>query len=531
MSYYNLSSVPDSKLYKKVSFFLNKTNNKDLELQAETIPTTSCECATTDTTDTTDTTNTTDTTYISNSLFDFLSRFKEQIELSAEAWDTIKKYTNPYEFIHTIIPGSKLSVSKIKPLSRSFYKMIELWKMFKLGDSRENIQTFHLAEGPGGFIEATAFLRKNINDSYYGMTLINNDPGCPGWKKSHQFLEANKNVRIITGADETGNLLHKENYLYCVDKFKNSMHIITADGGIDVSDDFNKQEELVSKLIVSEVVYAITMQKRGGHFILKIFDIFSKLTIDILYILTRLYAEVYITKPFTSRLANSEKYIVCKNFLLDANDTQKFIDVFTNEFEKLMHHDNITSLLHFEHDYYFLNKIEEINIIMGQKQLENIITTLNIIGSRNNHDKIDALKKINIQKCISWCEKYDIPCIKLVSSNNIFLSGIYDENGVNTHTTSNSNSFKRNTFLKNKNHTHKNNSNRKCENIGATTNDVNIILTPISIPIPLPVPAPIPIQPDEHSQSNIISSIVDDIIESVSTTRENSQLDGCSQVE
>jgi hypothetical protein len=147
---------------------------------------------------------------------------------------------------------------------------------------------------------------------------------------------------------------------------------------------------------------------------------------------------------------------------------------------------------------------------MGQKQLENIITTLNIIGSRNNHDKIDALKKINIQKCISWCEKYDIPCIKLVSSNNIFLSGIYDENGVNTHTTSNSNSFKRNTFLKNKNHTHKNNSNRKCENIGATSNDVNTI----------PMPTPIPVQPDEQSQSNIISSIVDNIIESVSTTRE-----------
>jgi hypothetical protein len=105
-----------------------------------------------------------------------------------------------------------------------------------------------------------------------------------------------------------------------------------------------------------------------------------------------------------------------------------------------------------------------------------------------------------------------------MSSNNIFLSGIYDENGVNTHTNSNSNSFKRNTFLKNKNHTHKNNSNRKCENIGATSNDVNTILMPISIP--MPTLSPIPVQSDEHSQSNIISSIVDDIIESVSTTRE-----------
>jgi hypothetical protein len=112
MSYYNLSCILDKKNYKKIFFSPNEPiTTEEKEILSETT-----------------------STYISNSLFDFLSRFKEQIELSAEAWDTIKKYTNPYEFIHTIIPGSKLSVSKLKPLSRSFYKMIELWKMFKLGD-------------------------------------------------------------------------------------------------------------------------------------------------------------------------------------------------------------------------------------------------------------------------------------------------------------------------------------------------------------------------------------------------------------
>ena len=489
MSYYNLSCILDKKTYKKIVFSSNQINKKETEVKL--VPENNY-------------------TYISNSLSDYLSRFKEQIKLSSETWDTIKKYTNPYEFIHTIIPGNKFSVSKLKPLSRSFYKMIELWKMFKLGDIKENIQTFHLAEGPGGFIEATAFLRKNINDNYYGMTLIDNEPGCPGWKKSHQFLESNKNVTIVTGEDGTGNLLHKNNYIYCVNKFRHSMHIITGDGGIDVSNDFNKQEELVSKLIVSQIIYAITMQKKGGHFILKIFDIFSKLTIDILYILTRIYSEVYITKPFTSRLANSEKYIVCNNFLLDIDESNLFITRFTDEFEKLTHTDIIVSLLDFEHDYYFLNKIEEINIIMGQKQLENIITTLNIISSRNNHDKIDLLKKINVQKCISWCEKYDIPCIKLLSSSNIFVSGIYDDNSVNIHSSnSNNNSFKRNTFLKNKNYTHKNNTNRKSETSNACGNDANTIV----------------------SKENIISSIVDDIIESVSIIEDNTKVAECSLLE
>jgi hypothetical protein len=223
----------------------------------------------------------------------------------------------------------------------------------------------------------------------------------------------------------------------------NSMDIITADGGIDVSNDFNKQEKLVSKLLVAEIIYAVTMQKKGGHFILKIFDIFSKLTVDMLYLLSCLYNEVYITKPHTSRLANSEKYIVCKNFLLD--DSSRLYEVFCNEFSKLDTSDEIHSILDLEHDYYFLNKIEEINVVLGQRQLENIITTLNMITNRNNYDKIDSMKKLHIQKSITWCEKHDILCVKLYSSNNIFLSNIYDD-GTPIYSFKNNN----NAFLKGK---------------------------------------------------------------------------------
>ena len=404
----------------------------------------------------TDTSPTRYMSYISNSLCEYLSKFKKQIEVSSDAWDNIKKYTNPYEFIHTLIPGNKFSVSKLKPLSRSFYKMIELWKMFKLGEIKNMhssypvyqntsaaIKTFHIAEGPGGFIEATAYMRKNPNDTYYGMTLQNDDPGCPGWKKSTTFLENNPNVKIINGDDGTGDILKLVNYKYCKEHFMNSVDIITADGGIDVSNDFNKQEKLVSKLLIAEIIYAVTMQKKGGYFILKIFDIFSKLTVDMLYLLSCLYNEVYITKPNTSRMANSEKYIVCKNFLLD--DSTMLYNAFCNEFSKLDTPGEIYSILNIEHDYYFLNKIEEINVVLGQRQLENIITTLNIITNRNNYEKIDSMKKLHIQKSISWCEKHDISSVKLYSSNNIFLSNIY-EDGTPISLLKNNN----NAFLKNK---------------------------------------------------------------------------------
>ena len=453
MSYYNLISIKNLEIYNSIIF------STDI--------------------------NTSQPCYISYSLCEYLSKFKKQIEVSSDSWDNIKKYTNPYEFIHTLIPGNKFSISKLKPLSRSFYKMIELWKMFKLGEIRNlyslhlpqsctptPIKTFHIAEGPGGFIEATSYMRKNPNDIYYGMTLLNDDPGCPGWKKSNTFLENNPNVKIINGEDGTGDILKLENYKYCKNLLMNSVDIITADGGIDVSNDFNKQEKLVSKLLIAEIIYAVTMQKKGGYFILKIFDIFSKLTVDMLYLLSCLYNEVYITKPHTSRLANSEKYIVCKNFLLD--DSSMLYDAFCREFSKLDTSDEICGLLSIDHDYYFLNKVEEINVVLGQRQLENIITTLNIITNRNNYDKVDSMKKLHIQKSIAWCEKHDISSVKLFSSNNIFLSTTYDDGTPISFLKNNNN----NAFLKNKSSNFTNGV-YVCGSSAYNVNNINKLNSPI----------------------------------------------------
>ena len=52
-------------------------------------------------------------------------------------------------------------------------------------DFGNSINSFHLAEGPGGFIEAMTHLRQQFkNDKYYGMTLINENCNIiPVWKK------------------------------------------------------------------------------------------------------------------------------------------------------------------------------------------------------------------------------------------------------------------------------------------------------------------------------------------------------------
>jgi 23S rRNA U2552 (ribose-2'-O)-methylase RlmE/FtsJ len=484
------------------------------------------------------------TPYVSASVYSHLCDIKEQIEKYQEQWDNSKKFTNPYEYIHTNIAGNKTNISKLRPLSRSFYKMIEImtgngilhkYPVTSVPDYKMGINTFHLAEGPGGFIEAISYLRgaeynkvrggappspidgsaaasaasaasavqilkRNTdfhdeymkemehmklsrrifenskqhtsnstsssssidthahthppiygNDRYYGMTLVNDDPICPGWKKTRTFLDHNPNVIIETGEDKTGNLISLENFRYCAAKYKNKMDIVTADGGFDFSVDFNNQENIATQLILSEVFYALALQKQGGTFILKIFDVFHKPTIDILYLLSYYYTNVTIMKPYTSRVANSEKYVICQGFKIadSAQIIQQFCDIFPSiimiqKVDQGADQDDtasaddtasdgdgtgtgdasLSSLLPREHDLYFLNKIEELNAMISYQQIENITSTLAIITNHKNAEKLEQYKKTNVGKCIAWCEHYGIPYHKqniLLQATNIFL--------------------------------------------------------------------------------------------------------------
>jgi 23S rRNA U2552 (ribose-2'-O)-methylase RlmE/FtsJ len=509
---------------------------------------------------------------VSHSLYHSLCETKIQIEKNYIGWDSCKKITNPYEFIHTIIPGYKTQVSKLTPLSRSFYKMIEMSTLFNLcskyattdtipnkelnnllsdyvhnlsnnplnmnefewylhdnyyydvgtsgnvnenGIFNENIhgggnsfimcknknifyekrvknpnpnpfefndtsdandandandasvdndvndvndandandvnydekfysnskpqqqqykfKSFHLAEGPGGFIEAVAHIRKNKSDEYYGMTLINNDTKCPGWRSSKKFLEDNPNVIIEKGIDNTGNLLSRDNFIHCYHKYKNSMDLVTGDGGVDFSEDFNNQEYTATKLILAQVVYALAMQSNNGNFVLKVFDTFSNAMIDILYLLSSLYKHTYIMKPQTSRYANSEKYIICKGYNLDENKEriENIIEKMYDNFDNLNSNVYIETIFKFNYSRTFISKMEEINIIIGKKQIDNIVTTLNLMINKN-FDKIDYYKKKHIQKCIKWCEKFNINFHKNIKSTNIFLASASHLNFVN----------------------------------------------------------------------------------------------------
>lgn len=338
-----------------------------------------------------------------NKLYDV----KNLINNNVKKWDYYKKITNMYEYVNTS-PYKYLYLSKEKHLSRSFYKLIEIVKRCDILNYLKfiPIKTFHLAEGPGGFIEAISYLRNNKKDYYIGMTLIDNNVNTPGWHSAKKFLDNNANVFIENGIDKTGNLYNSNNFEYCYKKYKNSMHIITADGGFDFSINFKNQEINAYRLILTQVFYALIMQKKNGIFILKIYDSFIKSTIDIIYFLSCLYKKVQIIKPKTSRTGNSEKYIVCIGFNNEFDIYDIFLQILkefeTIDFNKIY----IKQFLNIDYNLYFKNKINKINTFFSKTQIVNILNTLEYI---NNGKNINYLKKINIKKSIMWFKTFNIP--------------------------------------------------------------------------------------------------------------------------
>ena len=352
---------------------------------------------------------------VNMSLREYLTKIKMEIDKYPEKWEQYKKITNKYEFINTscILEKQKLncSVCPYKPISRSYFKMIEILNAFDFRFS-DSIQSFHLAEGPGGFIEALQKFRNNSTDLYTGMTLIQEHKDIPKWNKIQNYMKQCPNIRLEYGPKRDGNLYYRHNLDYIMKCHRNNYDFITADGGFDYSVDFNKQEENSINLIFCESLYSLLMQKEGGSFVLKVFDLFHKTTLEILFLLCYFYKQVYIFKPYTSRVANSERYIICKHFCMKTNYEEimkKMIYGFKDLSKQCLN-----GIFQFDLNNFFLSKVQEINAIYGQQQVENILLTLNYIheSSQTTKEKIDKIKFSNVEKCMKWCKDHNQPIHK-----------------------------------------------------------------------------------------------------------------------
>jgi hypothetical protein len=330
-------------------------------------------------------------------------------------WDDYKKITNPYEYIFlSWNRRSSRSVASRQPLSRSYFKMVELWMHLNLSEEFKqfgsNIHTAHAAEGPGGFIEACQTLldRDGLRlESASAITLRSDVRNVPGWRKATRFLESNPQVKIHYGEDGTGNILLLENQKAFVATVRanhpEGVHFFTADGGFDFSNDYNAQEDSVFPLLLAESILGLQVLAPGGICIIKCFDTFEKTTLDLIWLLTRAFREWGLIKPHTSRAGNAERYFVGKGFLGQIDDI-------------------LSVLLKFQASAKFSMPILEETIVCDSwkptmkkiAQLQEQIEHVEIVVIRETLDLIQSSKsstirnfvRANVERSIQWCRNH-----------------------------------------------------------------------------------------------------------------------------
>ena len=341
--------------------------------------------------------------YYLNDIYTNLLKLEEPVDTNSITIEYINKIVNPFEFIHTNVPGTILSVSKVKPDSTIFFDLMEIFQIC------------------------------NITDILYPKNKINIANFTPNFTSTNYLLNMLREENEDTIINE-----YFEFDILCEKYIKNT-NTLMPKWSIDLlifefkDEDYTNTKQYIKNVLLTFYII-VKYQANNGICIIKFDNIFPKVIIDVILMLTGIYEKVYLIKPTISKITKGERYIICKD--LDFEILHK-MNIFNQLEEKLKDYlinsydiqnqslninQNIHSFLKNDIPYYFINKIEESNAVIGQQQLESYDQIINIFKNKNKEEKVESLKRNHIQKCIQWCEKNQIPHNKFTDKINIFLN-------------------------------------------------------------------------------------------------------------
>ena len=343
-----------------------------------------------------------------------LDKIKETV-CSYKNWQVYRKLFTSLCFLNYFYKKENIGIFKKNVLSRSYFKLIEIQTDYNILQYCGNaIKVAFIAEAPGGFIEAFYKLRKCYpNDKYYGISLINNSNNIPNWYNIKKKSK-NPNLEILEGYDKTGDIYKLINISNFINKIgEHTCEIVTADGGFDFTKDYINQEYNFIRLFLCEIVLGLKLQKKGGYFIIKCFDLTNTLNLKIFYLLSHLYEKIIITKLKTSRQTNSERYFVCKNYehIIPDSLLKKLYNVILKWDTYIKDGKKIVDIFTFDLNKKFLKDIEMYNSWFYKKQLDIFIYIININNNLNNILIDNILRDIiknNIENCLSFCKMNNI---------------------------------------------------------------------------------------------------------------------------
>jgi FtsJ-like methyltransferase len=296
--------------------------------------------------------------FINKSLYLYLKDLLDQLQ-QYPSWKLYKQYINLYETISSDIETHHL------------YIYIELLNQYK--HILDNIKyTLHISNCPVDSLNALLTFKNNETDVHH---MINTSD-----------IDITNSSYVIEHI-QTTNI--KYDFIYC--------DIFDKDYTID-------NELKYSKLNLIQILYSLNIQNKHGTLILKLYDMVHYTTIEMIYLLSCCYHNITFYKPLMMDVITSEKYIICQDFKSDPID---FMKLYIDTCDKIHTNLYIEKIFTFDMSYLFIDKLIEINSILGQTQIESIKNIIHLILS-DNMSKLESIKQYNHKKCIEWCQKNNI---------------------------------------------------------------------------------------------------------------------------
>jgi hypothetical protein len=347
-------------------------------------------------------------TYLSNSFIYFSINIDTQLQiLNYEIIEDIKKnnlfhnyqdynihnFINPYHYLTNEIIKINFNLTKYeyKIVDNHIFILQEIINSLKLFDNFNNNQI------------TIGIYNISINDILHLFKLIYNDLNF-NFIHFDNLIEPN----IFTKYHNKETLLNNNIYFlfYKINNF------------IQEKENYNNYIFRLIKILYHILTFfSVQSMNESGNIILNIDNLTMKPNIEFVYILCHLFEKVIIINPLISNVFTNDCFIFGKGFLNNNNSKnllftlKKIIDTWNSNLL------NIHSIINNDLPLFFLNKIEELNIIIGQQKLELIYQNINILKSNKNKiEKINIIKKNNISKCLKWFIKNKIPIFEVCKS-------------------------------------------------------------------------------------------------------------------
>ena len=346
------------------------------------------------------------------------NKYNEYEKEDKTGFDEYQKLKDKYKgekinhYFHYHVIDEVRAILKDNTISNAWLKSYEIYKVFNIVNDFKDKEfyTFHLCELPGQFIMSLQYYILNNTDKKLNWIAQSLNPYNSSNKKNmkgkylpDQYDMAKNNAdNYDFGHNDTGDITLVENIKYYHKKYGKSRHLVTSDCGQDSSEDFAEQEKKLSKVYWGQFVCAIGLLKKGGNFFMKMFSVHSVKMIELVYLCSLLFENVYICKPLKTTFMSGETYMICKNFL--DIDTDKYVNIlctYIDDFEKK----NIVNLDIISDN--FIYELDKCNTIMCMRRLINFNLLIYLTNNFKYYVETNGIKK-HIDTIVSYYVNYYI---------------------------------------------------------------------------------------------------------------------------